>query len=199
MLQSQVLNRPACKLPTGHRQLAPAPKSDIEPQSTQRIGEYGAESRPSPTLCSLCPLWLILYRFLGPRVSLTPAALRLFSCRMGTPAPAPILDLVDRFDQDRKVFVSPDYKEEQLRAEFLNGPCPTIRHSDFAVWTCLEGFCLVARRSDFGVWTFLDPFFTALGWDMDNAIDTIRTRTWECPSLFQSASVRNGNEQSCKE
>jgi hypothetical protein len=38
----------------------------------------------------------------------------------------------DRFHQDRKVFVSPDYKEEQLRLEFLN------------------------------------PFFSALGWDMDN-------------------------------
>jgi hypothetical protein len=38
---------------------------------------------------------------------------------MGTPAPAPILDLVDRFDQDRKVFLSGDYKEEQLRTEFL--------------------------------------------------------------------------------
>jgi predicted type IV restriction endonuclease len=42
------------------------------------------------------------------------------------------LRLIDRFDSDRKVFLSGDYKEEQLRAEFLN------------------------------------PFFTALGWDMDN-------------------------------
>ena len=39
---------------------------------------------------------------------------------MGTPAPDSVKRLVDRFDQDRKVFVSPDYKEEQLRAEFLN-------------------------------------------------------------------------------
>jgi predicted type IV restriction endonuclease len=51
---------------------------------------------------------------------------------MGTPAPDAVKRLVDRFDQDRKVFLSGDYKEEQLRAEFLN------------------------------------PFFTALGWDMDN-------------------------------
>ena len=29
-------------------------------------------------------------------------------------------DLVERFSRDRKVFLSPDYKEEQLRAEFLN-------------------------------------------------------------------------------
>ena len=35
-------------------------------------------------------------------------------------APDALLRLVDRFDQDRKVFLSGDYKEEQLRAEFLN-------------------------------------------------------------------------------
>jgi len=51
---------------------------------------------------------------------------------MGTPAPDAVKRLVDRFHADRKVFLSGDYKEEQLRAEFLN------------------------------------PFFTALGWDMDN-------------------------------
>ena len=39
---------------------------------------------------------------------------------MGTPAPDAVKRLVDRFDQDHKVFQSPDYKEEQLRAEFLN-------------------------------------------------------------------------------
>jgi hypothetical protein len=68
---------------------------------------------------------------------------------MGTPAPDALLRLIVRFDQDRKVFFSGDYKEEQLRAEFLNGPCPTIRHSDFVIRT------------------FYGPFFTALGWDMD--------------------------------
>ena len=51
---------------------------------------------------------------------------------MSTPAPDAVKRLVDRFDQDREVFLSGDYKEEQLRLEFLN------------------------------------PFFTALGWDMDN-------------------------------
>ena len=51
---------------------------------------------------------------------------------MATPAPDAVKRLVDRFDRDRKVFLSGDYKEEQLRLEFLN------------------------------------PFFTALGWDMDN-------------------------------
>ena len=34
--------------------------------------------------------------------------------------PDALLRLIDRFDQDRKVFFSDDYKEEQLRAEFLN-------------------------------------------------------------------------------
>jgi hypothetical protein len=34
---------------------------------------------------------------------------------MGTPAPSAVKRLVDRFDQDRKVFLSGDYKEEQLR------------------------------------------------------------------------------------
>jgi len=38
---------------------------------------------------------------------------------VGTP-PDALLRLIDRFDQDRKVFLSGDYKEEQLRAEFLN-------------------------------------------------------------------------------
>jgi len=39
---------------------------------------------------------------------------------MSTPAPDAVKRLVDHFDQNRKVFQSPDYKEEQLRAEFLN-------------------------------------------------------------------------------
>jgi hypothetical protein len=39
---------------------------------------------------------------------------------MGADAPKPVIDLVERFERDRKVFVSSDYKEEQLRAEFLN-------------------------------------------------------------------------------
>ena len=39
---------------------------------------------------------------------------------MGTLAPDAVKRLVDRFDQDRKVFQSGEYKEEQLRAEFLN-------------------------------------------------------------------------------
>jgi hypothetical protein len=48
------------------------------------------------------------------------------------PAPHAVKRLVDHFDRERKVYQSSDYKEEQLRAEFLN------------------------------------PFFSALGWDMDN-------------------------------
>jgi hypothetical protein len=34
---------------------------------------------------------------------------------MGTPAPDAVKRLVDRFDRDHEVFLSPDYKEEQLR------------------------------------------------------------------------------------
>jgi len=33
---------------------------------------------------------------------------------MATPAPDAVKRLVDRFDQNRKVFLSGDYKEEQL-------------------------------------------------------------------------------------
>jgi len=57
-------------------------------------------------------------------------------------APDAVKRLVDRFDQDRKVFLSADYKEEQLRLEFLN------------------------------------PFFTALGWDMDNRKGLSETFDW---------------------
>ena len=39
---------------------------------------------------------------------------------MGTAPPKLVVDLVERFSRDRKVFLSPDHKEEQLRAEFLN-------------------------------------------------------------------------------
>ena len=38
---------------------------------------------------------------------------------MGTP-PDALVRLVDRFSRDHRVFLSADYKEEQLRAEFLN-------------------------------------------------------------------------------
>ena len=43
---------------------------------------------------------------------------------MGTPAPDSVKRPVDHFDQDRKVFLSSDYKEEQLRLEFLNPTSP---------------------------------------------------------------------------
>ena len=42
---------------------------------------------------------------------------------MGTPAPDAVKRLVDHFDQNRKVFQSPDYKEEQLRPEFGQRTC----------------------------------------------------------------------------
>ena len=34
---------------------------------------------------------------------------------MGASPPALVADLVERFERDRKVFLSGDYKEEQLR------------------------------------------------------------------------------------
>jgi len=85
---------------------------------------------------------------------------------MGTPAPDALLRLVDRFDLGRKVFLSGDYKEEQLRAEFLNPfftalgwdtdnrcepdnsefrtqrpECRTSGHSDF--WFLTSDFCII--------------------------------------------------------
>ena len=70
---------------------------------------------------------------------------------MGASSPALVADLFERFSRDRKVFLSNDCKEEQLRAEFLN------------------------------------PFFTALGWGIDDALDTIPARNWEV-SLFSPYS-----------
>jgi len=39
---------------------------------------------------------------------------------MGTSAPRQVVELVEHFERDREVLLSADYKEEQLRAEFLN-------------------------------------------------------------------------------
>jgi hypothetical protein len=64
---------------------------------------------------------------------------------VGTTAPDTVKRLVDRFDQDRKVFLSADYEEEQLRVS--PGPSPSIRHSSFVIRT------------------FPDE---SLGWDTDN-------------------------------
>jgi hypothetical protein len=49
--------------------------------------------------------------------------------------PDAVKRLVDRFDQNRKVFLSPDHKEEQLRLGFQYAFCPFIRHSDFDIRT----------------------------------------------------------------
>jgi hypothetical protein len=49
---------------------------------------------------------------------------------MGTSAPKPVVELVERFERDRKVFLSPDFKEEQLRAV-----CLTIWRSTFGART----------------------------------------------------------------
>lgn len=42
---------------------------------------------------------------------------------MGMQAPDSVKWLVDHFDQDRKVFLSPDYTVEQLCAELLGFLC----------------------------------------------------------------------------
>jgi hypothetical protein len=62
---------------------------------------------------------------------------------MSTPAPDAVKRLVDlsacghaqagRFDQNRKVFLSGDYKEERLRAEFLKHPTSDWRHTRVAI------------------------------------------------------------------
>ena len=83
---------------------------------------------------------------------------------MGTPAPDAAKRLVDHFDQDRKVFLSGDYKEEQLRAAFPNGPSLTIRHS---------GLASAAPVGQRVVRASLGPFFTALGCNVGNTTDTI--------------------------
>ncbi len=71
---------------------------------------------------------------------------------MGTPAPDSIKRLVDlsacnaqanRFDRNRRVYLSADYKEGQLRAEFGQRVCRLRFHN---------------------------PFSTAVGWDMDKAL-----------------------------
>jgi hypothetical protein len=58
---------------------------------------------------------------------------------MGASPPALVADLVERFSRDRKVFLSADYKEEQLRAEFLNP-----RVIDFALDSRIMS-CFVSR------------------------------------------------------
>ena len=52
---------------------------------------------------------------------------------MGASPPALVADLVERFSRDRKVFLSPDFKEEQLNVS--SGPSPSIRHSSFVIRT----------------------------------------------------------------
>ncbi|MBN2464944.1 hypothetical protein JXD38_04900 [candidate division WOR-3 bacterium] len=54
---------------------------------------------------------------------------------MGTSPPKPVVELVERFSRDRKAFLSPEYKEEQLRHEFLNRPRLRIHRSALSVHT----------------------------------------------------------------
>jgi hypothetical protein len=52
---------------------------------------------------------------------------------MGVTVPDSVKRLVDHFDQNREVFLSGDYKEEQLRAS--SGSSASIRHSSFVIRT----------------------------------------------------------------
>jgi len=45
---------------------------------------------------------------------------------MVTPAPDSVKRLVDRFDQNRKVYLSGSYNETQIRREFLNPFCDAL-------------------------------------------------------------------------
>jgi len=67
---------------------------------------------------------------------------------MGTTVPRQVVDLVEHFDRDHKVFLSPDYKQEQLRLGFANGLSLTGRRSNLGVWTSSDSRFLALRRSD---------------------------------------------------
>ena len=92
---------------------------------------------------------------------------------MGT-LPDALLRLIDCFSLGHKVFQSGDYKEEQLLAEFLIGPCLTIRHSDLA------SAAPVGQR---GIRTFPGLFFTTLRGNMEHAFDAIPVGNWGSVSV----------------
>jgi hypothetical protein len=98
---------------------------------------------------------------------------------MGASPPALVADLVELFERDRKVFLSADYKEEQLRAQFLNGPSRSIRHSSFVVRTppC--------------------SFFAALGRDTDMPADVLGM-SMSSSSARSSGSLRAIRPRSTK-
>jgi len=85
---------------------------------------------------------------------------------MGASPPALVADLVERFSRDRKVFLSPDYKEEQLRVS--SGPSPSIRHSSFVIRTS-------PRES--------------LGWDVEDVLDTLGAGNCEGLACFPLLST----------
>jgi hypothetical protein len=88
---------------------------------------------------------------------------------MGASPPAQVADLVERFSRDRKVFLSPDCKEEQLRAEF-------------------------GQRT--GRLRFPNPFFTALGWDLDNKAGLSETFQQVIRGAFAGVTVNSAAPES---
>jgi YVTN family beta-propeller protein len=76
---------------------------------------------------------------------------------MGASPPALVADLVERFERDRKVFLSPDYKEEQLRAEFQARP---VSGGWMRVNVLMASLVLLAMTLAFGLepeWTIYLP------------------------------------------
>ena len=62
----------------------------------------------------------MLMRSQAQPLSLTVTVTPNILTAVGITAPESVKRLVDLFDRERRAYQSPDYKEEQLRAEFLN-------------------------------------------------------------------------------
>ena len=110
-----------------------------------------------------------------PAGFLTTPGSRLSCPIMGRVAvPDTVKRLVDRFDISRRVFLSGDQREEQLRAEFLNGPCQAVRRSDLAS---------AAPAGQRGVWASLAPFFTLSAGTWTRPLTRFWPRIGESPSF----------------
>jgi hypothetical protein len=97
---------------------------------------------------------------------------------MGT-APDAVKRLVDHLDQDRKVCLSPDYEEEQLRVPLPTGLCLPIRSSGFDIrispheslgWAVANKAALTTRLRS-------GPIHTPTRGEY-RAGETLRPRTW---------------------
>jgi hypothetical protein len=98
---------------------------------------------------------------------------------MGASAPDSVRRLVDLFDRERKVYQSPDYKEEQLRAEFLN-PFFESLGWDVANKAGLTGACPERSRRVF------KPVASS---DASDNSDLNSQSLWSLPSLLSVLSL----------